>query len=187
MFQQFVDSTFDEFKEVQRELFINFITNWIAHFTNRNINKFSLMVTNPITCWDTVERCVAFATQHGVKDLVLDFSDPKWDTNNIYDDHDALFHLTTLVYQLGSSIESLKLYSCGFGYKFENFSALKDVSLGWIEVHINTLKTFLSTCKTMESLSLERCWNLVHFDSEDIQLGLQRLVLNKCDTQCIKS
>jgi len=120
-----------------------------------------------------------------VKDLAIDFSDPKWDTNNIYDDHDALFQLATLVYQLGSSIESLKLYSCGFGmHKFENFSALKDVSLGWIEVRINTLKTLLSTCKTIESLSLERCWNLVHFDLKDIvRLRLKRLVLNKCDTQ----
>ena len=68
-----------------------------------------------------------------------------------------------------------------------NFGALKDLSLGWIEVRMDTLKTLLSTCKSIESLSLKRCWNLVDFDLKDIvQLGLKRLVLNKCDTQFIK-
>jgi hypothetical protein len=70
---------------------------------------------------------------------------------------------------------------------FLNFDALKGVSLVWIEVHINTLKNLLSTCKTIESLSLNRCWNLADFDLEDIvQLRLKRLVLNKSDAQCIK-
>ena len=43
----FVNSTLDEIKQAQREVFINFITNWIAHFTSRRINKFSIMVSNP--------------------------------------------------------------------------------------------------------------------------------------------
>jgi len=99
-----------------------------------------------------------------------------------------LFQLPTHVYQLGSLLESLKLYSCGFYMPdLVNFGALKDLSLGWIEVRMDTLKTLLSTCKSIESLSLKRCWNLVDFDLKDIvQLGLKRLVLNKCDTQCIK-
>jgi len=58
---------------------------------------------------------------------------------------------------------------------FLNFSALKDVSLCWIDVHIGTPKTLLSLCKTIESLSLTRCWNLVDFDLEEIVgLGLKR-------------
>jgi len=72
------------------------------------------------------------------------------------------------VYQLGLFLKSLKLYSCDFDMPdFLNFDALKDISLGWIEVHIDTLKTLLSTCKTIEILSLKRCWNLVDFDLED--------------------
>ncbi|AES60803.1 F-box plant-like protein [Medicago truncatula] len=73
----FVNSTLDEIKQAQREVFINFITNWIAHFTSCHINKFSLMVSNPQTCWETIERYVAFAIQRCVKDLTLDFSNPK--------------------------------------------------------------------------------------------------------------
>ena len=92
------------------------------------------------------------------------------------------------VYQLILFLESLKLYSCDFDMPyFLNFGALKDVSLCWIEVHIDTLKTLLSTYKTNESLSLKRCWNSADFDLENIlRLGLKILVLNKCDVQCIK-
>jgi len=183
----FVDSTSNEIKKAQREAFIDFIKNWITNFTSRRINKFSLTVSNPQTCGETIEHCVAKATQHGVKDLTLDFSNPKWDENALDDKH-ALFQLPTHVYQLGSLLEALRLYSCGFDMPdLLNFCALKDVSLGWIEVPISTLRTLISTCKTIESLSLKRCWNLVEFDLKDIvQLGLKRLVLNKCDTQCIK-
>jgi hypothetical protein len=62
----FVNSTSDEIKQAQRKDFINFITNGIAHFTNRDINKFSLTISNPQTCRDIVEHCVAFAMQRGV-------------------------------------------------------------------------------------------------------------------------
>jgi len=75
----FVNSTLDEIKQAQRKVFFNFITNWIVHFTRCRINKFSLIVSNPQTCGETIENCVAFAIQRGVKDLTLDFSDPKWD------------------------------------------------------------------------------------------------------------
>jgi len=183
----FVDSTSGEIKQAQREVFIDFIKSWIAHFTSHRINMFSLTVSNPQTCGETIEHCVAFVIQRGVKDLTLDFSNPKWNENDLDDKH-ALFQLPTHVYQLGSLLRSLKLYSCGFDMpNFLNFGALKDVSLGWIEVPIDTLKTVLSTCKTIESLNLKRCWNLVDFDLKKIvQLGLKRLVLIKCDTQHIK-
>jgi hypothetical protein len=179
----FVDSTSDEIKQAQRNVFINFITNWIEHFTNRDINKFSLIVSNPQTCRDTVERCVAFAMQRGVRDLNLDFSDPNWNENDL-GDHEALFQLPSIVYQLGSSLESLKLYSCGFVVQdFFNFIALKDVSLGWIEVRAGTLETLLLTCPTIENLSLEKCWNSVNIYLGDKPVGLTRLIINKCDSE----
>jgi hypothetical protein len=179
----FVNSTSDEIKQAQRKDFINFITNGIAHFTNRDINKFSLTVSNPQTCREIVEHCVAFAMQRGVRDLSLDFSDPKWDENDL-NDHDALFQLPSIVHELGSSLESLKLYSCGFVVQdFFNFSALKDVSLGWIEVRAKTLETLLLTCRTIENLSLEKCWNSVNIYLGDKPVGLTRLIINKCDSE----
>jgi len=179
----FVDSTSDENKQEQRKVFINFITNWITHFPSRDINRFSLTFSNPQTCGEAIERCVGFAIQRGVKELILDFSDPNCEDNDLEGKH-ALFQLPTHVHQLGLSLESLKLYSCGFDTQdFLNFGALKDLSLGWIEVKIKTLKKLLSTCRTIESLNLEKCWNLANFDLGDEPLGLTRLVVNKCDSE----
>ncbi|KAL2324938.1 hypothetical protein Fmac_023996 [Flemingia macrophylla] len=59
--------------------------------------------------------------------------------------------------------------------------SVKDVSLGWIGVNTSTLKTLLSICRNLESLSLKKCWNLDHFDFGGRELGLRRLVIDNCD------
>ncbi|XP_058770115.1 putative F-box/LRR-repeat protein At5g54820 [Vicia villosa] len=175
----FVDSTSDEIKQAQRKVFIDFITNWIAHFNHRDIDKFSLKISNPLSCSNTIERCVAFAAQCRVKDLTLDFSDKK-NFNN--DNNNTVFPVPAQVYQLGSSLESLKLSSCGFDAPDSlNFNALKDLSLSRVDVKIKTLKTLLSTCRTIQSLSLEKCWGLGHFDLGYEPICLTRLVVNKCE------
>ncbi|CAI8603975.1 unnamed protein product [Vicia faba] len=176
----FVDSTSDEIKQAQRKVFIDFITNWIAHFTHRDINKFSLKISNPHSCRNTIESCVEFATQRRVKDLTLDFSYKKNYNNN----NNALFPVPTQVYQQGSSLETLKLSSCGFDVPDSlNFNALRDLSLSWIDVKIKTLQTLLSTCSTIQSLSLEKCWGLEHFDLGYEPVCLTRLVVNKCEIE----
>ncbi|WJX48660.1 hypothetical protein P8452_35194 [Trifolium repens] len=48
-----------------------------------------------------------------VRDLNLNFSDPKWDKKNS-GDHDALFQLPSIVYELGSLLKLLKLYLVQF-------------------------------------------------------------------------
>ncbi|CAK8572998.1 unnamed protein product [Lathyrus sativus] len=177
----FVDSTSDEIKQAQRKVFIDFITNWIAHFTERNINKFSLKISNPQSCSNTIESCVEFAAQRRVKDLTLDFSGKKNFNNN---NNNALFPMPTQVYQLSSSLETLKLISCGFDVPDSlNFNALRDLSLRWIDVKIETLKTLLSNCKTIQSLSLEKCRGLQHFDLGYVPISLRSLVVNKCEIE----
>ncbi|CAL5209069.1 unnamed protein product [Lathyrus oleraceus] len=177
----FVDSTSDEIKQAQRKVFIDFITNWIAHFTQRDINKFSLKISNPHSCRNTIESCVEFAAQRRVKDLTLDFSDKRNFNNN---KDNALFPVPTQVYQLGSSLESLKLSSCGFIVPDSlNFDALRDLSLSCVHVKIKTLKSLLSSCSTIQSLSLEKCWGLQHFDLGYVPICLRRLVVNKCEIE----
>ncbi|KAJ1404724.1 Leucine-rich repeat domain superfamily [Sesbania bispinosa] len=173
----------DEAKKEHRRVFLNFITNWISNFQGSFVNKFILNVSDPATCRHIMEQCVKFATQHGVKDLRLDFSDPKWDENE-WVEHDALMKLPEHVYGHGSSLEAIKLHSCSFSMpKFLNFGALKDVSLGWIELNIKTLKTMLSSCKMIENLTLKKCWNMEDFYLGDNNVGLKRLVIDKCQFQ----
>ncbi|XP_027364647.1 putative F-box/LRR-repeat protein At1g56400 [Abrus precatorius] len=170
----------DETKEGQRRVFLDFITHFIANYKDKFVDKFSLKVSHPRSCDDSIKRCVAFATHRGVRELRLDFSDPSWEEND-FQNRDALFQLPNHVYK-HESLETLKMYSCGFAMPdLLNFKALKNVSLGWIEVNISTLKTLLSTCKKIENLSLKKCWNLVHFDMGEEELGLRRLVIDKCN------
>jgi len=92
-----------------------------------------------------------------MKDLTLDLFDPIWYESDLDDKH-VLFQLPTHFYQLGSLLESLKLYSCGFDMPiFLKFSALKNVSLGLRLKFRSILPIYLSRCKTIESSSLTRC------------------------------
>ncbi|KAI5399493.1 putative F-box/LRR-repeat protein At1g56400 [Lathyrus oleraceus] len=175
----FVDSTSDEIKQAQRKVFIDFITNWIAHFTHRDINKFSLKISNPHSCSNTIESCVEFAAQLRVNVLTLDFSNK---INSNGNNNNALFPVPTQVYQLGSSLETLKLCSCGFDVlDFLNFDALRDLSLSSIGIKRKTLKTLLKICMTIDSLSLENCWGLEDLNFGDEPIWLTRLVVNKCE------
>ncbi|XP_028201032.1 putative F-box protein At3g29830 [Glycine soja] len=80
------------------------------------------------------------------------------------------------------SLESLTLHSCSFiETKVFNFGALKEVSLGWMEVRLSAIKALLSNCNMLESLSFKRCWNSDKFDlGEEKHMGLTQLVLDQC-------
>ncbi|TKY51714.1 putative F-box/LRR-repeat protein [Spatholobus suberectus] len=170
----------EETKEAQRRVFLNYITHFVENYKGNVVDKFSLKVSNPQSCADTVERCVDFATRRGVKELRLDFSDPTWEEND-FNNRDALFQLPYHVYG-HAPLEALELNACGFAMQPDlvNFVALKDISLGWIEVRIPTVKTLLSTCRNLENLSLKKCWNLAHFDMGGEELGLRRLLIDNC-------
>ncbi|XP_057426438.1 putative F-box/LRR-repeat protein At1g56400 [Lotus japonicus] len=170
----------DESKKAHRRGFLNFITRGISHNRNQFVDTFSLKVSHPESCPEIIEHCFAFATQRGVKDLRLDFSDPNWKENTM-DEHIALMQLPQHVYDLGSLLESLKLYSCGFSMPHMlQFRSLKEISLGWIKISETTLQTLLYSCKTLQNLSLKKCGELESFNMGDEMIGLKRLVIDKC-------
>ncbi|XP_057428377.1 putative F-box protein At3g29830 [Lotus japonicus] len=168
-------------RQAQRKCFLEFMTLWIANHIGTVIDKFFLRLSIPEKAKRIVRKCIVFATKHGVKELELDFCDPTLDcyfttnTNCV-----ALFELPTHVYD-HTCLESLKLFSCSFvAAEFLNFNALKEISLGWMEVKLTTIKTLLSNCKALESLSLTRCWNSDDFDLGEENLRLRKLVVDRC-------
>ncbi|XP_057425802.1 putative F-box protein At3g29830 [Lotus japonicus] len=169
-------------RQAQRKACLEFVTLWMTNHTETIVDKFSLRLSFPGKAKRVVRKCITFATKHKVKELELDFSDPTLDcyfaTN--YTKHNALFELPTHVYG-HTSLESLKLFSCSFiETEFFNFHALKKISLGWMEVKLNTIKTLLSNCEALESLSLKRCWNFDDFDIGEENLRLRKLIVDKC-------
>ncbi|KAJ1389590.1 F-box-like domain superfamily [Sesbania bispinosa] len=72
-----------------------------------------------------------------------------------------------------SCLQNLKLFSCSFvETKLRNFHALKEVSLGWIELKVSAIKALLSSCKMLESLSLKMCCNIEDFDLGEVEENL---------------
>ena len=174
---------FSTSNKFQRRDFLKFITSWIEnHKENSTIEKFSLTLSylDHETDCDIVKKCVTFATQHGVKDLVLDlhrlhqycdgFNEPK-----------AMFELPTEVYK-HKTLESLKLVSCSFvETQLIKLHALKEVYFAWMESKNEAIKMLLSNCKMIESLSLRHCWMSTKFECDGSDLSLKRLVIDDCN------
>ncbi|KAK3021264.1 hypothetical protein RJ639_047255 [Escallonia herrerae] len=87
---------------------------------------------------------------------------------------------TLLVYEdHAENLESLKLFSCNFPVtKFKNFRALKNLSLGWVNLTTPAVTTLLSNCLLLENFSLKRCWGLDYLDIS--APSLTSLALDKC-------
>ncbi|XP_057425908.1 putative F-box/LRR-repeat protein At1g56400 [Lotus japonicus] len=169
-------------KQAQRKVFLEFVMLWIANHTETFVGNFSLRLSMPGKAKKIVRKCISFATKHGVKELELNFCDPKLDcyfTTN-YINHEALFELPAHVYG-HTGLETLKLFSCSFvEAQLLHFHALKEISLGWMEVKLTTIKTLLSNCEALDSLSLKRCWNSDEFDLGEENLRLRKLVVDRC-------
>ncbi|XP_027340949.1 F-box protein At3g62230-like [Abrus precatorius] len=167
----------------QRNAFLKFMTLWLDNRKEGVMEKFSLKLSNPEEASEIIERSVAFVTKHGVKELELDFSNPNWEKEDFPKKRVALFKLPKDVYE-HETVESLKLYSCSFiENDLTNLHALKEVSLGWMEVTLDAITTLLSNCKMIESLILKKCWNSKHFEIGGKELNLKRLVVDNCNFQ----
>ncbi|XWS09832.1 hypothetical protein CRYUN_Cryun39dG0023500 [Craigia yunnanensis] len=173
---------FDATKVMKRRVFIDFVQQWIGNYCEPCIDRFALAFSNPGQFVADIENFIAFAIAKNVKGLSLDFSDPTW----MEDDpksHESLFDLPSHVYEHGV-LESLKLFSCKIDRSaFKNFSLLKDLSVGWIELEEKSIKALLQYCPLLESLSLTKCWNLEHFSVSEPSLLLRKLVIDKCSFQ----
>ncbi|KAE8125607.1 hypothetical protein FH972_020390 [Carpinus fangiana] len=169
----------DEMQETQRLFFIHFVRQWMENYQEPQVENFQLTFTKPGIFRVDMDRCIAFAITRNVKFLAVDFSDPTWGEDDL-DDHAALFDLPLNVYG-HAVLESLKLFSCSFRMsEFVNFEALKDVSLGWLELRMSAIEAILLNCPLLESLSLKKCWNIEHLDIRAPNLQLRNLVIDKC-------
>ncbi|KAK3021265.1 hypothetical protein RJ639_047256 [Escallonia herrerae] len=174
------DEESEENKEHQRRDLIRFARRWIERYEEPVIHKFRLAFSYPENHASDLQDCIHLAVARGVKVLDLDFSVPSWNEMSLEDHHEALFDLPSLVYgDHAENLESLKLFSCDFLVKrFRNFRALKNLSLGWVDLTSYVVTVLLSNCTVLESLSLKRCWDLHRLDISS--RSLTSLVVDKC-------
>ncbi|KAK3024282.1 hypothetical protein RJ639_043144 [Escallonia herrerae] len=127
-----------------------------------------------------MHHCIGFAVACRVKVLDLDFFVPSWNEMSLEDHHGDLFGLPLFVYKdLAENLESLNLLSCNFLVaRFKSFRALKNLSLGWVNLTTSVVTALLTNCPVLESLSLKRCWVLDYLDIS--APSLTSLVVDKC-------
>ncbi|KAK9269329.1 hypothetical protein L1049_001100 [Liquidambar formosana] len=169
-------------QKVQRRNFLHFAQQWIKNYNEPAVHNFRLAFARPTNFHGEMERFIAFATARGVKALALDFADPEWNDHDddFHGNHVALFDLPMHIYG-HRVLESLRLYSINFlVFEFRNFVALKDLSLGWVELSTSSLKALLLNCPSLESLSLKKCRNMEVLNVSAPNLRLKRLVIDKC-------
>lgn len=172
------DDDNEETKQLHRSHFINFVHQWIGQYNATIVKAFRLVFSRPVNF--LVQNCISFAIARDVKELALDFHDPLWPEHGS-ENHEAVFDLPMHVYgHVG--LESLELFSCNINAsQFNNFIALKELSLGWIQLSVQSIRELLVQCPFLESLSLKKCWEIEYLDITVPNLRLKRLVIDKCD------
>ncbi|TXG67750.1 hypothetical protein EZV62_009025 [Acer yangbiense] len=166
----------------QRREFINFAFHcWSKNFTAKTINAFSLAFTRPRNFYVETYNLIRFSVARNVKALTLDFHNPIWREDGL-ENHGGVFDLPVFVYSY-QGFESLKLFSCNFlASEFRNYTALKELSLGWIQLGPNSVRTLLMYCPLLESFSLKKCWNIhERLDISRPNLRLKNLVVDRCN------
>ncbi|KAI9186953.1 hypothetical protein LWI28_022657 [Acer negundo] len=174
------DNDTEENKQIQRRDFIDFTYNWLESYTGKTIDLFSLTFSRPGDFPLNMHNFIRSSLAHNVKGLSLDFHDPIWREDGL-ENRRGIFELPLFVYD-HKGLESLKLFSCNFLVSgFRNFTSLKELSLGWIQLGPNSVKNLLMYCPLLESFTLKNCWNIhEHLDISGPNRRLQSLVVDKC-------
>lgn len=167
--------------EFKRVSFVLIMREWVSRFSLEVIESFELHISKPQTLDASINFLISFAVSRNVKNLVLDFSDPAWETSDLDETHQFLVNLPHCVYNQ-TNIESLKLYACGINSsRFKNSTTLRSFTIGWLQIYEVT--TLLSKFPSLESLRFINCAALgdEEFVFGENQNRLRELVFKDCD------
>ncbi|KAG8637054.1 hypothetical protein MANES_15G074400v8 [Manihot esculenta] len=171
----------EEKQRIQRSSFFDFARNFVAGYPQGDIRKFAMTCSKPESFLTDIQSFIIFAVSRNVRELELNFWDPRWNEEDDDENHPAVVELPYQVY-LNEGLESLKLFSCNFDVsRLSNFKILKEVAFGWIEMRMVSIKFLLVCCPLIETLSLKKCWNIDHLEICLPDLRLKNLVLDKCN------
>ncbi|AEE33388.1 F-box family protein [Arabidopsis thaliana] len=148
---------------------------WRYH--GRYIETLEIYFSIPSDFLAAVESLIEFAVSRQVKNLVLDFSDPSWISTSCASRYDYVcVQLPVCVYSL-TTLESLKIYSCGFDpSKFSNSRLPRKLSIGWIK--LTDVESLLLNSPTLKSLSINYCWGI---EIRNIAGDMKEFVFESCD------
>ncbi|EOA28377.1 hypothetical protein CARUB_v10024582mg [Capsella rubella] len=161
-------------KRVTRVSFVYFMLGWFSRLSDKAIESFELYISKPVGFETQINSLMEFAVFKQVKNLILDFSDPSWTTNN----EARVVQLPECFYNL-INLESLKLLACGFDpSRLRRPGSLKVLSFGWIQ--LRQIMSLLSRSPMLESLSIQNCWDVGLEAITGYNSRLRELVFENC-------
>ncbi|XP_010474440.1 PREDICTED: F-box protein At3g62230-like [Camelina sativa] len=164
----------EETKRVTRVSFICFMLGWVLRLSGKAIESLDLSISKLMGFETHLNSLMEFAVSKQIKNLVLDFSDPSWTTNN----EASVVQLPECVYNL-INLESLKLFACGFDpSRLTNPGSLKVLCFGWIQ--LKEIMSLISTTPMLESLSIQNCWDVGLEMITEYNNRLRELVFENC-------
>ncbi|KAG7657710.1 F-box domain [Arabidopsis suecica] len=164
-------------KRSKRVSFAAYMCQWVSRYHGRYIETLEIYFSIPSDFLAAVESLIEFAVSRQVKNLVLDFSDPSWISTSCASRYDYVcVQLPVCVYSL-TTLESLKIYSCGFDpSKFSNSRLPRKLSIGWIK--LTDVESLLLNSPTLKSLSINYCWGI---EIRNIAGDMKEFVFESCD------
>lgn len=169
----------EETKRAARVLFVRFMLKWVSNFSGEVIESFELYLSKPADFETEIKLLIEFAVLKKVKNLVLDFSNPSWITNNEAASEASVFQLPERVYSL-TNLESLKLFACGFDpSRLAKPGSLKILSFGWIQ--LRKIMSLISKSPLLVSLSIQNCLDVGLEEITGYNNRLRELVFENCD------
>ncbi|KAL1213759.1 putative F-box/LRR-repeat protein [Cardamine amara subsp. amara] len=173
---EYVDRSASD-KKSERISFVDYMKQWVNRFNGRYIETLEIYFSLPLGFEADIESLIKFAVLKQVKNLVLDFSNPSWITTTNASWYSMIVvELPLCVYSL-TTLESLKIYSCGFDpSKFMKSRLPRRLSIGWVE--LTDIESLVSNSPTLESLSINFCWGL---GNKNIAGDIKEFVFENCD------
>ncbi|CAH8256711.1 unnamed protein product [Arabidopsis lyrata] len=173
---EYVDHSVSD-KISKRISFVHYMRQWISRYHGRYIETLEINFSIPSGFVAEIQSLIEFAVSRQVKNLVLDFKDPSWISTSWASRYDhVVVQLPVCVYSL-TTLESLKIYSCGFDpSKFSNSRLPRKLSIGWIK--LPEVDSLLSNSPTLKSLSLDYCWGV---EIKNIAGDMKEFVFDRCD------
>ncbi|CAA7030550.1 unnamed protein product [Microthlaspi erraticum] len=179
---EFVNSVSGD-EETKRAAFVRHMVRWLCTFSGEDIESFEICLSKPMGFETEIIALIEFVVSRKVKNFVLDFSDPSWTAiHEAQEEAEAsVFQLPECVYSEATTLESLKLFACGFDQsKFPLQGSLKRLCFGWTQ--LGKIMALLSKSPLLESLSLHHCWNIDMEEAvTETHNPLRELVFQNCD------
>ncbi|XAR68091.1 hypothetical protein NMG60_11003101 [Bertholletia excelsa] len=188
--------------------FVNFFNRVVTQISSPSLSKFSFGTTYKEEYHSLIDEWIRVAISKDVQVLDLDFLDGESSIreHNLFQPQNTIpflwfgvdymiphilsqiqYTTPTILNDGGRSIRILSLRSCFLsGLNYNSFISLTNLTLSHIWISTAEIASILAGCTNLESLTLEKCYQLMKLEIMVPCIRLRRLVVRYCEPMLIE-